>query len=69
MPALAGKSLLILARHRGVKLDHRLATLDRRVRAAGNNHARLDETFPRIRTGKTSHAEPAGGEEEIANRM
>src|SRR4051794_30524120 len=69
MPAFAGKSLLVLARNRGVKLNHRLATLDRRVRSARNNDARLDETLPRIRTFQTRNAETARREEEIANRV
>src|SRR6185503_11368578 len=64
-----GKSLLVLARDSSVKLDHRLATLNRRIRSAGNNNARLDETFPRIRTGETIDAEAAWGKKQIANRV
>src|SRR4051794_12073861 len=49
VPAFAGFTLEALARRGSVEFDHRLAALDRRVRAAGDDRARSDEAFPCIR--------------------
>ncbi len=53
MPAFAGESLLALARDGGVELDHRLAALDRRIGAARDNRAGLQQALPRIRAGES----------------
>ena len=45
---------------RGVKLDHRFATLDRRIGTAADDGARFEQTLPGIRAGETIHPEPAG---------
>src|SRR6185503_4056425 len=69
MPSFARKTLLIFARNRCVKLDHRFAAFNRRIRSARHHNARLDKTFPRIRASQTIDAESTRREEKIANRM
>src|SRR5204863_5973645 len=53
MPTFAGKALHVFARDCRVKLDHRLATFDRRVGSTGNNRARFKKRSPGICTCKS----------------
>src|SRR3989442_1995975 len=69
MPAFARKPAHIPARDGSVKFDHWFAAFDRRVRAAGNNHAAFKKTLPRVGPVKPLDAETAGREMQIANRV
>src|SRR3989442_9592863 len=59
MPAFARKPAHIPARDGSVKFDHWFAAFDRRVRAAGNNHAAFKKTLPRVGPVKPLDAETA----------
>src|SRR5215213_3111117 len=67
MPALARKAFLIAARDRRVKLYHRLAALDRRIRPSGDDRSGLQQTLPCIRAFETTQAQSARRKEEIAD--
>src|SRR5213078_1711834 len=69
MPAFAREAANVLARYGGIKLDHGLATLHRRVRATGNHRAAFQETLPRIGAFQPVDSQPAGRKMEIANRV
>src|SRR2546423_10007700 len=69
MPAFAGETFLILARHRRVKLDHRLAALYRSVRAASDDRATLQKALPRVRAFQPLDADAARREVQVADGM
>src|SRR6267143_3687029 len=69
MPAFAGPTLDVLARDGRVELDHRFAALHRRVRASGNDYARLNKTVPRIGAFQALDSQTCGREMQIADRV
>src|SRR5205085_9929264 len=69
MPAFSGKTLLVLARDGGIKLDHRLAAFDWCVGAARHDDTRLDETLPRVRARKSLHSQAARREKQVTDRV
>ena len=69
MPAFTGVAANIFARDGRIKFNHRLTTFDRRVRASGNNYARLEKTVPGVGALQTLHAEAAGRKVQIADRV
>src|SRR5437016_2014811 len=69
MPSFPGITFHILARHGRIKLNHRFAAFDRRIRTSGNVYARLNETVPSVRAFETFDPQPGGCEMQIADRM
>src|SRR6266542_418591 len=69
MPILARFAFDAFAGNGGVKLNHRFAALDRRIRTTGDNAARLEKTLPSVSAGEPIHSQPARREEQIADRV
>src|ERR1043166_5709311 len=62
VPACAREAFHVLTGNRRIKLDHRLAALDWRIRPAGDDRAAFEKASPRVSPGQTLEAKPARGE-------
>src|SRR5690606_35909970 len=57
VPIGTGEALQIVAVHGGVELDQRLAALDRRIGAGGDDSAGIEQRLPGVGAGEAARAE------------
>src|SRR5687767_3550802 len=69
MPAFGRFAFDAFARNCGIKLDHRFATFDWRIRAAGYDRPGIEKAFPRVSAGEPFHSKAGRREKQIADRV